>query len=137
MKKTPQNHPFSHLSILSSIPLSPVLCLSNKNSKLKFLPIYHLKENAYGVSICKKIHELTGKLYTYGTLYKILVQIIQRGYVIKVEGEPIKERRGRRKMFYKLSADGVFALKNSHSIQISLWQGIDWNHLEGEISRAV
>ena len=107
----------------------------SKAEETFLIAIYHLKENAYGVSICEKIHELTAKLYTYGTLYKILDQIVRRGYVTKVEGEPTKERGGRRKMFYQLTTDGILALKNSHSIQISLWQGVDWNNLEGDISK--
>jgi len=93
--------------------------------------ILRLEDNAYGVSIRDKIHELTGKLYTYGTLYKILDQIVQRGYVSKTEGEPTKERGGRRKLYYKLTSAGIQALKTSYSVQQSLWLGIDWQALNG------
>ena len=105
----------------------------SKAEEVFLIAIYHLKDNAYGVSICEKIHNITGKLYTYGTLYKILDQLVRRGYVTKIEGEPTKERGGRRKQFYRLTSDAILALKNSHSAQISLWRGIDWNTLEGDI----
>ncbi len=106
----------------------------SKAEEVFLITIYHLKDNAYGVSICEKIHDLTGKLYTYGTLYKILDQLVRRGYVTKMEGEPTKERGGRRKLFYSMTPNGIQSLKNSHSAQISLWQGIDWNTIEGDIS---
>jgi len=107
----------------------------SKAEETYLIAIYRLKDNAYGVSICEMIQKLTGKLYTYGTLYKILDQIVRRGYVIKREGEPTKARGGRRKMFYHLTNKGILALKGSLSVQISLWQGIDMNSLEGESYR--
>ncbi len=97
--------------------------------------IYRLEDNAYGVSICDKIKELTGKNYTYGTLYKILDQIVRRGYVSKLEGEPSNERGGRRKLFYQLTSNGIQALKSSYSVNVSLWQGVDWNTIEGDLPK--
>ena len=53
--------------------------------------IWRLKDNAYGVSKREKIYELTGKMYTYGTLYKILDKMFQKLRVSRqkkeVEGE--------------------------------------------------
>ena len=103
----------------------------NLTEEMILLAVWKLEGNAYGVSIRDKIHELTGKLYTYGTLYKILEQIVQRGYVLKIEGEPTNERGGRRKLYYKLTVRGIEALKNSYSIQQSLWLDINWQTLNG------
>jgi len=103
----------------------------SKAEEYFLIAVFHLKDNAYGVSIRDKIHELTGKLYTYGTLYKILDQIVQRGYVLKIEGEPTNERGGRRKLYYRLTKRGIQALKNSYSIQQSLWLDINWQTLNG------
>ena len=107
----------------------------SKAEETFLIAVFRLKDDAYGVSICEKIHELTGKHYTYGTLYKILDQIVRRGYVSKAEGEPTKERGGRRKIFYSLTAEGIRALKISYSVHTSLWRGLDGKTLEGEISR--
>ena len=92
-----------------------------KAEEVFLVAIFHLKENAYGVAIRKKICELIGRSYTFGTLYKILDQVVRNGYASKIEGEPTKERGGRRKMFYRLTENGILALKDSHSTQLSLW----------------
>lgn len=102
----------------------------SKAEEIYLITIYRLKDNAYGVSVRDKIAELTGKMYTYGTLYGILDQLVHRGYVSKVEGEPSPERGGRRKLFYRLTPTGLSAMKNSYTAQQSLWGGIDWQNLE-------
>ncbi|MFC1555224.1 PadR family transcriptional regulator [candidate division KSB1 bacterium] len=94
------------------------------------LSIWRLKDNAYGVAIRDKIVELTGKKYTYGTLYGILDQLVYRGYVKKIEGDPTPERGGRRKLFYSISNDGLAALKQTYEINRSLWHGVDIESLD-------
>lgn len=107
----------------------------SKAEETFLIAIYHLKDNAYGVSIRDKITELTGKVYTYGTLYKILDQIVRREYACKIEGEPTNERGGRRKLFYRLSPEGIQALVRSYSQQQSLWGGINWSTIEGDYGK--
>ncbi len=94
------------------------------------IAIWHLKDDAYGVSIRDRILELTGKKYTYGTLYGILDQLVRRGYSIKKEGDPTSERGGRRKLFYSLTENGFLALRNSYEVQRSLWNGINKSTFE-------
>lgn len=107
----------------------------SKAEETFLIAIYHLKGNAYGVAIRDKIAELTGKIYTYGTLYKILDQVVRREYAFKLEGEPTKERGGRRKLFYRLTPEGVQALIKTHAQQKTLWGGIDWKTIEGDYSK--
>ncbi|MFC1476858.1 PadR family transcriptional regulator [candidate division KSB1 bacterium] len=102
----------------------------SKAEEVFLIAIWRLKENAYGVSIRDKIAEMTGKMYTYGTLYGILDQLVHREYAVKIEGEPSPERGGRRKLFYRLTKEGSAALKNSFEVQRTLWKGIDRHALE-------
>ncbi|MFC1724427.1 PadR family transcriptional regulator [candidate division KSB1 bacterium] len=104
----------------------------SKAEEMYLISIWHLKENAYGVTIRDKISELTGKVYTYGTLYAILDQLVHRGYAVKKEGEPTSERGGRRKLFYNLTQAGFTALKKSFLVQKTLWKDIDLNTFEGD-----
>ncbi len=97
--------------------------LSKAEEKI-MLAVWRLKENAYGVSIRKKIFETAGKDYTYGTLYGILEQMVRKQYVNKVQGEPTPERGGRRKTFYQLTPTGIEALKKTLVTHKSIWQGI-------------
>ncbi len=102
----------------------------SKAEEVYLLTIWRLKENAYGVSIREKIEVLTGKMYTYGTLYGILDQLVHREYVKKIEGAPTSERGGRRKLFYSLTSEGLAALKSSYEVQQSIWGGISWSTFE-------
>jgi len=97
---------------------------SVKTEELFLLTIWRLKDNAYGVSIRDKIIELTGKKYTYGTLYGILDQLVHREYVRKTKGDPAAERGGRRKLFYNLTNEGQEALKHSYEVYQSMWDGV-------------
>ncbi len=88
------------------------------------LAIWRLEENAYGVTIRKQIAQVTGKVYTYGTLYSALNQLFRKGYVIKSAGPPTAERGGRSKIFYRLSPEGIRALKAARQLNREIWKGI-------------
>ncbi|MFC2163567.1 helix-turn-helix transcriptional regulator [Acidobacteriota bacterium] len=53
-----------------------------------------LKEDAYGVSIRKRVERLTGKRMMYGTLYNALDQLLRKGYVAKTRGATSSSRGG-------------------------------------------
>ena len=88
------------------------------------LAIWRLEENAYGVTIRKQIAQVTGKTYTYGALYSALDQLYKKGYVIKRAGPPTPERGGRSKIFYRLSSEGINALKAARQLQRAIWKGV-------------
>lgn len=88
------------------------------------LAIWRLEDNAYGVTIKRQVTKDTGKAHTYGTLYSALDQLFKKGYVTKSAGPPTPERGGRSKIFYRLSRDGMIALKSARELQRSLWKGI-------------
>ena len=97
----------------------------SKAEEMILLAIWRLKDNAYGVTVRRQIKETAGKDYTYGTLYGLLEQLVRKGFVVRIEGEPSPERGGRRKTFYKLTPDGVQALKRAKEIHHAVWSGID------------
>lgn len=86
--------------------------------------IWRLKDNAYGVTIRKKVAEVTKKNVIYGTLYNSLDQLLRKGYVAKIEGKPVAERGGRSKMFYTLTPSGIKALQKARELQRRIWDGI-------------
>jgi DNA-binding PadR family transcriptional regulator len=100
---------------MKSLTLSEIIYL---------IAIWRLEENAYGVTIRKQIVKVTGKTYAYGTLYSALDQLFKKGYVIKSAGPSTPERGGRSKIFYKLTQEGVKALKASRELQKAIWKGI-------------
>jgi DNA-binding PadR family transcriptional regulator len=95
-----------------------------KNEEILLIVIWRLEDIAYGVQIKKLIFDITGKNWNYGTLYCTLDQLVKKGLAQKKTGEPLPERGGRRKIFYKLTSEGVLQLKSVFQIQQALWEGI-------------
>ena len=102
------------------------------SESILMLAIWRLKDNAYGVTIRKKITELTNITYSYGTLYSALDQLVRKDYVSKSQGGSTPERGGRSKIYYRLSDDGIMALKKARIIQKAIWDGISDVTLENE-----
>jgi len=86
--------------------------------------ILRLKENAYGVTIRKKIAEVTKSDIAYGTLYNLLGQLVRKGYVLKKRSQPTRERGGRSRMYYTLTKTGINALEEARELHKSLWESI-------------
>lgn len=102
-----------------------------KNEEILLLSVWRLKDNAYGVQIRDKIRETTKLDWNYGTLYCTLDQLFQKGYLKRMESDPVAERGGRRKIFYHLTAEGIEVLKEAMELQETLWKGINSIVLEG------
>lgn len=96
-----------------------------KAEELFLLTIWRLEDGAYGVAIKKKIKEITGKDYKYGTLYFLLDHLTGKGFINRIEGEPTKERGGRRKIFYKITPKGIEVLKASMNMHEKVWSGAE------------
>ena len=86
--------------------------------------IFRLQDDAYGVSIRKKIEEVTGRDIAYGVLYNILAQLVRKGYVKKSRGMPSSERGGRGKMYYTLTPSGVKALQDARNLHKMIWNAL-------------
>ena len=92
-----------------------------KHEEILMISTLHLKENAYGVYIRRHVKETTGKQLNYGTLYRMLDQLVKKGFLERKEGEPMPERGGRRKNYYTLTKYGVQALQDALALQKTLW----------------
>ena len=86
--------------------------------------ILRLQDNAYGVTIRKKIADVTKSDVSYGILYNLLGQLVRKGYVLKKSGQPIPERGGRSRMYYTFTETGLKALEEARGLHRSLWEGI-------------
>src|SRR6478672_4423907 len=70
-------------------------------------------EDAYGVTILKKVEELGGKPVKFGSVYTTLDRLEEKGYLFSWMSEPTAERGGRSKRCYRLEPEGKLALRNS------------------------
>lgn len=83
--------------------------------------IWRLDDDAYGVTIRKKISELTQRDIAYGTLYNILAQLHRKGYVDKSRSAPTSQRGGRSKIYYRLTPKGIISLRESRELHQKIW----------------
>jgi DNA-binding PadR family transcriptional regulator len=95
-----------------------------KIEEILLLAIWQLKDDAYGVKIRQYVSEIMGKELTYGNLYSALSQLAKKKYVKKTLGEPTPDRRGRRKIYYSVSASGTKALKAARELNQKMWEKI-------------
>jgi PadR family transcriptional regulator PadR len=94
----------------------------SKAEEMVLVTIMRLGDEAYGVSIRRQIRKDTGKDYTYGTLYGLLRQMDQKGYIRKTKGEPLPQKGGRSKSYFKLTPGGIRALKEAVELHRRIWK---------------
>jgi len=97
----------------------------SKAEEMVLLAIWRLTDEAYGVSIRRQIRIDIGKDYTYGTLYGLLRQMDHKGYIKKIKGEPLPKKGGRSKAYFKLTPEGIRALKDAIALHKRMWKDIN------------
>ena len=95
-----------------------------KIEEMLLLAIWQLGDDAYGVKIRQHVSEVIRKDFTYGNLYSALNQLVVKKYVTKTVGEHTPERRGRSKIYYRLTRSGIQALKEARRLQKLIWDGL-------------
>lgn len=86
--------------------------------------IISLEDEAYSMAIRKKVREIANKNIMYGTLYNVMDQLLRKGYLTKSEGNPVPERRGRRRMYFKPTAKGKKALLKALDLHEAIWANL-------------
>lgn len=101
-----------------------------KIEEILLVAIWYLKESAYGVKIRQHVSKIVGKELTYGHLYSALNQLVTKKYLLKSEGQASAKRRGRPRIYYSISPEGLNALKAAREMNERLWSGISHFALE-------
>ncbi len=98
--------------------------LLSRIEEIILLSIWRLENNAYGMTIREEIIKITGKDWLLGAIYGPLGRLQKNRYVNTFKGDPSPERGGRSKMYYRLTKDGIKALKEIEHVNSILWDGI-------------
>ena len=74
-----------------------------------------LGENAYGMTVHEKVEELAQghREVSLGSAYMALERLERKGYIKSWVGEATAERGGKAKKYFKVTASGEMAVKNS------------------------
>ena len=89
--------------------------------ELVLLIIGFLRDEAYSISIKNELKDRTGRNPSIGALHSALNRLEKKGFAQSYEGGATKERGGRRKRFYTLTAYGKKALDQSFELRSSLY----------------
>lgn len=95
-----------------------------KIEEILLISIWQLEDEAYGYRIRKHISNVIKKDFTYGNLYSVLNQLGRKGYVKKSIGEPSENRRGKNKIYYNVTPEGLKALKSAVEMHEQLWDSV-------------
>jgi len=99
--------------------------LLSRAEEIILLAILKLGQNAYGVKIRELIHEDTGDLWSFASIYTPLDKLTRKKYVIKVKGIPTSERGGKSKYLYRVTELGERALREILEAHQQFWSGVE------------
>jgi len=79
------------------------------------------KEEAYGVAITEKLNELTGRDISISAVHATLHRLEEKGFLKSQTGGATKERGGRSKRFFTLTAAGTKAIREIRDLRANIW----------------
>lgn len=80
------------------------------------LAVLRLGAEAYGMTVRREIENATGRDISIGAVYATLTRLEAKGFLQSQAGEPSPERGGRAKRYFRMTARGQSALRNTHEI---------------------
>lgn len=98
--------------------------LLSRTEELILLSICHLGDNAYGITIRDYLEESAGQKLSIGGIYVPLDRLVRKGYLKTRQGDPTPQRGGMGKRFYRITAKGVTALRETRRVNNLLWKKV-------------
>jgi PadR family transcriptional regulator len=86
-------------------------------------------EQPYGVPIAREIETTAGRSVLLGAVYTALDRLEERGLVASSISDPTPERGGRSRRYFRLTARGLRAVKDTQRAFVALWANVP--ELEG------
>lgn len=97
--------------------------------QLVLIALIRLDKEAYGVRVQREISERTGRDVTFGAVYATLDRLVAKGHVESWLADPTPVRGGRSKRYFRMTAAGVEALRESQQALTNMWTGVpnEWS----------
>ena len=92
--------------------------------EIVLLVVANLYDNAYGILIKNEIEDKCNRSITISTVHNVLQRLQEKGYLSSRYSEPTKERGGKRKLLFKVTANGQATLNTVKEMRERLWSGI-------------
>jgi PadR family transcriptional regulator PadR len=91
---------------------------------LVLLALMRLGQDAYGVPIAREIETQGRRSVALGSVYAALERLENAGFVSSELGEATKERGGRAKRYFRITADGKRQVRTTHDTLHRMWKGV-------------
>lgn len=88
------------------------------------LAILRVGDEAYGVLIAREIERTAGRTVLLGAVYAALDRLDAMGLVSSTIGDPTPERGGRAKRFFRVTRQGLRAVKDTQRALTALWTNV-------------
>ena len=93
------------------------------------LAVLRIGDEAYGVPIARELEDTGGRTVVLSAVYAALDRLEDNGLVSSTVGEPTPARGGRAKRFFRVTAAGLKAVRQTQRALTQLWTGLP--QLEG------
>ena len=80
-----------------------------------------LNDQAYTVTIAEEIKGRMGRELSLSSIHTVLVRLERKGFVQSYMGGATKERGGRRRRLYKITASGFQSLNELKNMREKMW----------------
>ena len=88
------------------------------------LAVLRLRDDAYGMSVRREIHDRTGRDVAIGAVYATLERLATKGLVTTTVSDPTPQRGGRAKRSFHLTGAGVEALRRTRADLDAMLDGV-------------
>lgn len=93
--------------------------------QLVLLNLMQLGDEAYALPLRERISEVTGRKVARGALYRTLERLEQKGLLGWDLEEDVPNRGGHARRRYRVTAEGIAALKSAREALLELWTGLE------------
>lgn len=83
-----------------------------------------LDDEAYGVTINQELEKQTGRMVGFNTVHTTLQRLEEKGFITSKMGGATAERGGRRKRYFRVTALGSRAIRESKELRERLWRAL-------------
>ena len=88
------------------------------------LAVLRAGDEAYGVIIAREIETTAKRSVLLGAVYAALERLERNGLIASKLGEPTATRGGRAKRFFRVTPQGLRAIKDTRRALVALWSDV-------------
>ena len=92
--------------------------------QLVLLAILRAENEAYGMEVREEIERRVGRDVSYGAVYTALDRLEKKGFVSFRMGQPLAERGGRARKYFRVETAGRQALRSTQRALTLMWDGV-------------